>query len=150
MTPYGKPLPVRDERNRPFWEGARRGELCLQRCVGCHAFRLPASRYCPGCGGDGSEWDNIATGFAGDQWHELAHVYGLDHAPSDRCNPDPAPDDVDRDFTPPDGSLGGVGVDPANRLAFPSSTFDFMAYCGPSWVSAYHWVKLFNRFQGNG
>ena len=55
MTPYGKPLPVRDERNRPFWEGARRGELCLQRCVGCHAFRLPASRYCPGCGGDGSD-----------------------------------------------------------------------------------------------
>ena len=59
MTPYGKPLPVTDERNRPFWEGARRGELCLQRCARCHAFRLPASRYCPGCGGDGSEWARV-------------------------------------------------------------------------------------------
>jgi hypothetical protein len=101
----------------------------------------------PKWGGEASDWDNIATGFAGDQWHELAHVYGLDHAPSDRCNPNPSPDNVDDDFVPPDGSLGGVGVDPANRMAFPASTYDFMAYCGPQWVGAYHWVKLFNRFK---
>jgi uncharacterized protein len=53
---YRKPLPVTDDRNRPFWEAARRGELRLQQCIGCHALRLPASRYCPGCGGEGSEW----------------------------------------------------------------------------------------------
>jgi hypothetical protein len=97
--------------------------------------------------GEGSDWDNIAAAFAGGQWHELGHVYGLDHAPSDRCNPDPKPDDVDDDYVPPDGSLGGVGVDPANNMAFAASSFDFMGYCGRGWVSAYHWVKLFNRFK---
>jgi uncharacterized OB-fold protein len=49
-------LPLADERNRPFWEAARRGELRLLRCVGCQALRLPASRHCPGCGSEGSEW----------------------------------------------------------------------------------------------
>jgi len=56
VTAYRKPLPVADGRNHPFWEAARRGELRLQRCVSCHVFRLPASRHCPGCGGEGSEW----------------------------------------------------------------------------------------------
>ncbi len=64
MTPYRKPLPVADDRNQPFWEAARRGELRLQRCVGCNTFRLPASRYCPGCGGEGSEWARVSGGGA--------------------------------------------------------------------------------------
>ena len=98
-------------------------------------------------GGQGSDWDNIAAGFTGVQWHELGHVYGLDHAPSVRCNPDPDPADVDDDYVPPDGSLGGIGVDIANRKAFAASTFDLMAYCDPVWMSAYHWLKLFNRFK---
>ena len=60
MTPYRKPLPVADDRNQPFWEAARRGELRLQRCVGCNAFRLPASRYCPACGSEGGEWARVS------------------------------------------------------------------------------------------
>jgi hypothetical protein len=56
VTSYEKPLPAADDRNQPFWEAARRGELRLQRCLGCNAFRVPASRYCPGCGGEESDW----------------------------------------------------------------------------------------------
>ncbi len=60
MTPYGKPLPVTDDRNRPFWEAARRGELRLQRCLRCNGCRLPASRCCPRCGGERSEWARVS------------------------------------------------------------------------------------------
>jgi uncharacterized OB-fold protein len=56
VTEYGKPLPPVDDRSRPFWEGARKGELRLQRCFRCEAFRMPPSRYCPGCGSEGSTW----------------------------------------------------------------------------------------------
>lgn len=99
-------------------------------------------------GGWGSDWDNYAIVFAGQQWHELGHAYGLDHAPSQACNPNPYPDNVDDDFAPPNGMLGGNGVDVVNRRAFSgASTFDTMAYCFPRWMSGYHWRKLFNRFK---
>jgi uncharacterized OB-fold protein len=60
MTPYEKPLPVMDDRNRPFWEAARQGELRLQRCARCGVFRFPASRHCPGCVGEDSEWVRVS------------------------------------------------------------------------------------------
>lgn len=59
-TPYEKPLPVVDDHNRPFWEAARQGELRLQQCVDCHRVRLPASRHCPGCGSERSEWSRVS------------------------------------------------------------------------------------------
>jgi hypothetical protein len=85
--------------------------------------------------------------------HELGHLYGLDHAP---CG---GPDDPDDDFVPSNGLVGEVGVDVVGRIAFPTSTSDFMSYCGTTpnpcngagyegqWVSAYHWNKLFNAFR---
>jgi len=63
MSDYRKPLPRLDDANRPFWDGARAGEVRMQRCAGCGTMRFPAARYCAKCGGDKSEW--VATGGRG-------------------------------------------------------------------------------------
>jgi uncharacterized OB-fold protein len=51
-----KPLPPDEPANRPFWEGAKRGVLMLQRCMDCGRHRFPAARYCAQCRGERSEW----------------------------------------------------------------------------------------------
>ena len=51
-----KPLPPQDAANRPYWEGARRGVLMLQRCTDCGQHRFPAARYCARCRGERSAW----------------------------------------------------------------------------------------------
>jgi uncharacterized OB-fold protein len=63
MSDYLKPLPPNDPANRPFWDGARRGTLVLQRCIDCGQHRFPAARYCARCRGERSEW--VATPGAG-------------------------------------------------------------------------------------
>ena len=59
MSSYRKPLPRLDDANRPFWDGARAGELRLQRCADCGTFRFPAARACVRCHGTRSAW--VAT-----------------------------------------------------------------------------------------
>jgi uncharacterized OB-fold protein len=45
-----RPLPVRDERNRHYWDGAREGRLVLLRCADCGTFVHPPTRpMCPAC-----------------------------------------------------------------------------------------------------
>lgn len=95
--------------------------------------------------------DNVALGWSfimESVGHELGHVYGLSHAPCGN------PDDPDSNFVPPSGLVGEVGVDIAAKLAFPATAADIMSYCGDrgattfegSWISAYDYAKLFNRF----
>jgi len=63
MSEYAKPLPPDDPANRPFWDGAKRGVLMLQRCLDCGRHRFPAARYCVQCRGERSEW--VSTSGAG-------------------------------------------------------------------------------------
>jgi uncharacterized OB-fold protein len=56
MSDYAKPLPPDDPANRPFWDGAKRGVLMLQRCLDCSRHRFPAARYCVQCHSERSEW----------------------------------------------------------------------------------------------
>lgn len=82
--------------------------------------------------GDSREGDNVAFGksfIMRSIGHELGHVYGLDHAPSNFCNPNPAPENVDDNFVPRSGQVGEVGVDVAGRGAFPPTVADIMGYC---------------------
>jgi uncharacterized OB-fold protein len=51
-----KPLPPDDAANRPYWDGAKRGVLMLQRCMDCGRHRFPAARYCAQCRGERSAW----------------------------------------------------------------------------------------------
>lgn len=53
---YAKPLPRVNRLSRPFWEGAKRHELLLQRCVACGLHRFPPSERCAECLGTGTAW----------------------------------------------------------------------------------------------
>jgi uncharacterized protein len=51
-----RPLPVRDELSRTYWDGARDGRLVLLRCPQCSMFVHPPIRdNCPGCRHEGLE-----------------------------------------------------------------------------------------------
>ena len=49
-------IPVANFDTQPFWDGCARGELLLQRCSGCRAYRHPPSPICPHCLSDGHDW----------------------------------------------------------------------------------------------
>ncbi|HZT06550.1 MAG TPA: Zn-ribbon domain-containing OB-fold protein [Chloroflexota bacterium] len=51
-----KPLPIVDHDTKAYWEGCLRGELLLQRCSACGAFRHPPSPMCSGCLSTEHEW----------------------------------------------------------------------------------------------
>lgn len=55
-----KPLPAIDDLNRPYWEGARAGELRVQQCLDCGALRFPPSRNCTRCLGEKTEWVRLS------------------------------------------------------------------------------------------
>ena len=59
MSIYTKPLPVIDAQNRPYWEAARRHELCLPKCVACGHLRVQFERWCPRCGSDNATWARL-------------------------------------------------------------------------------------------
>jgi uncharacterized protein len=48
--------PIVSPEARPYWEGARDGRLCLQRCVACAAVVWYPRGVCPGCGETRLEW----------------------------------------------------------------------------------------------
>ncbi len=60
MSEYLKPIPSPSEDSKPFWAGAKRHELCLQRCQSCGAFRFPPAPLCPECTALGGEWTKVS------------------------------------------------------------------------------------------
>lgn len=51
-----QPLPIPNPDTEPFWHGCARGELLLQRCKSCLAYRHPPSPICPECLSPDHEW----------------------------------------------------------------------------------------------
>jgi uncharacterized OB-fold protein len=51
-----RPVPVPDEASAPFFAGAARGELMLQRCRACGAFMWPVKSRCVECFSAEVEW----------------------------------------------------------------------------------------------
>jgi uncharacterized protein len=47
--PGDRPLPQPTPETAHFWEGARHGELRLQRCDACRAVIFPPRPFCPEC-----------------------------------------------------------------------------------------------------
>lgn len=60
MAEYRRPLPVVNERNRPFWEAAKRGELRMQRCRACGHIRFPINPVCTKCLSAETEWAQLS------------------------------------------------------------------------------------------
>jgi uncharacterized OB-fold protein len=56
MERRAKLVPVPNEDTRPYWEGCARGELRLQRCAACGAYRHPPSPRCARCLSPDAEW----------------------------------------------------------------------------------------------
>ena len=56
MTAYAKPIPAITPEMRPFFEGAKRHELRVQRCRACGAHRFPARAICSACLSTDAEW----------------------------------------------------------------------------------------------
>ena len=87
--------------------------------------------------------------------HETGHAQGLAHV---QC-PAAVADDPDPSFPHADGQIGdwGVGIQ-SLQVYDPAEVYDYMSYCGPTWVSDWTWNKTFDRiatltawdFEGNG
>jgi uncharacterized protein len=60
MSDYVKPLPKPSATSRPFWDAAKRHELTLQRCGGCHAFIYYPRDRCPHCLSDQLQWQPVS------------------------------------------------------------------------------------------
>jgi uncharacterized OB-fold protein len=48
--------PVANFQTQPFWDGCARGQLLLQKCGGCGAYRHPPAPICPACLSPKHEW----------------------------------------------------------------------------------------------
>lgn len=57
MSSIAKPVPLVTEEMRPFFDGAKRGELWLQRCADCGTYRFPARAWCSSCLSQRTQWE---------------------------------------------------------------------------------------------
>lgn len=76
MSDIGKPVPAVTPEMRPFFDGAARGELLLQRCTSCGTFRFPARALCTECLSSAATWERSAG--RGEVWsftvmHQVYH-----------------------------------------------------------------------------
>ena len=60
MSGAAKPLPTPDRDSAPFWEGVAAGELRLQRCSACAAWRWPARAICGRCHSFDATWAAVS------------------------------------------------------------------------------------------
>ncbi len=56
MTEYTRPLPQPTPETQHYWDGAKAGELRLQRCGDCSHVYFPARPFCPACSSRDVNW----------------------------------------------------------------------------------------------
>jgi uncharacterized OB-fold protein len=67
MSESGLLLPdLEDETSAPFWAGTARGELLVQACGACGAWRMPPRPMCPQCRSTEIAW--VPTSGTGTIW----------------------------------------------------------------------------------
>jgi uncharacterized protein len=70
-----RPLPNIDGADAPFWHGLRRGEVRVQHCTNCGAHRFPATRFCPRCRADTSDWHAVQPTGIVETWCVFHRAY---------------------------------------------------------------------------
>jgi hypothetical protein len=58
--PVSKPVPAITDETRPFYDGAKRHELRVQRCTACGALRFPARALCSACLSTAADWVRVS------------------------------------------------------------------------------------------
>ena len=56
VQPAGIPLPIPSSISEPHWEGCRRDELLVQRCLDCQGYVFIPQAACTHCLSDNLEW----------------------------------------------------------------------------------------------
>ena len=59
-APYLKPLPIISDLNRPFWDGLRRHEFRVPRCLDCGDFNWVPYPACRSCLSERQEWTVVS------------------------------------------------------------------------------------------
>jgi uncharacterized OB-fold protein len=59
LAPLIELFPSVEGEAAPYWEGLAAGELRLQRCSACGAYRFPAESFCERCAGTELEWETV-------------------------------------------------------------------------------------------
>jgi len=57
---YSKPLPLINERSRPFWNAAKDKILQLPQCKYCLHIRSQFEDFCPKCGSELFTWKTLS------------------------------------------------------------------------------------------
>lgn len=55
-APAEKPVPVPTRETQPYWEGCKKHELRIQRCVACGHYQFYPRLYCTACMSERVEW----------------------------------------------------------------------------------------------
>ena len=80
MAANSRPLPQPTPETQHFWDGARAGELRLQRCDECRHVYFPPRPFCPSCG------SRSVTVFKASGRGKL-HSYVIHHRPTPGFTP---------------------------------------------------------------
>ena len=83
----GRPRPIPSVDNVAFYDAARRGELCFQRCADCREWRHYPRPVCPHCSSTGFHWER-ATGLG------RIYTWTIVHGPTLPAFQDSAPYNV--------------------------------------------------------
>ncbi len=68
-----RPKPAQSADTSFFWDGARRGELLVQRCTSCKTLRHPPGPGCASCGS--LDWDTVVACGRGTVFSYAVHHY---------------------------------------------------------------------------
>ena len=60
MSTAQKAIPVAQEVDAPYWDGAREHKLVLPRCTRCGLLSARKRVICPGCQGEVFEWMEVS------------------------------------------------------------------------------------------
>lgn len=72
MTAAEKAIPVPDELNQPYWDGAKAHKLVLQHCRQCRTVSARPRVVCPRCHGEEFEWQEVSG-------KGIIHSYSIVH-----------------------------------------------------------------------
>ena len=62
---YQKPIPVKTQDSKPYWDAADCHELVLQKCETCNSYNHPPGPACAKCGSTELSWESQGSDITG-------------------------------------------------------------------------------------